>query len=48
MDYLTWLETVSKDCHQAINVRGGAYCRDPNVRVKNYCSYENCPRRSDR
>jgi hypothetical protein len=47
MDYQTWLETVSRQCPRAVNVRGGAYCRDPNARVKNYCDFERCPRRTD-
>ena len=43
MDYQTWLETISLRCPQAINVRGGANCRQG--RITRYCDYNTCPRR---
>lgn len=44
MDYLTWLETISRHCPQAINVRGGANCRQDDGRT-GYCDFDSCPRR---
>ena len=42
MKYLDWLESISRNCPRAVNVRGGAMCRQG--RILEYCDLKKCPR----